>query len=72
MFAVFLALAGRASSQSSAPASQAAPNTPAAVGAYVAAHQRDILREYFELLAIPNLASDTANIRKNAEHIAGS
>lgn len=41
-----------------------------AVRLYVSAHQRDILREYIELLSIPNVASDTANIRKNAEHIA--
>ena len=29
-----------------------------------------ILREFTELLAIPNLAKDEANIRRNAEHIA--
>jgi acetylornithine deacetylase/succinyl-diaminopimelate desuccinylase-like protein len=37
---------------------------------YRAAHQAEILREYSELLAIPNLHSDTANIRRNAEHIS--
>ncbi len=41
-----------------------------AVRAYVAAHQREIVREYAQLLAIPNVASDTANIRRNAEFIA--
>ncbi|MGI9103439.1 MAG: M20/M25/M40 family metallo-hydrolase [Terriglobales bacterium] len=40
-----------------------------AVHAYVAAHERDILREYVELLAIPNVAADQPDIRRNAEHI---
>ena len=31
-----------------------------AVRLYVSAHQRDILREYIELLSIPNVASDAA------------
>ena len=30
-----------------------------------------ILRSYADLLAIPNRANDSANIRRNAEHIAG-
>ncbi len=33
-------------------------------------NEREILREFSELLAIPNLASDQANIRRNAELIA--
>jgi acetylornithine deacetylase/succinyl-diaminopimelate desuccinylase-like protein len=37
---------------------------------YVAGHQREIVRQFSELLAMPNIASDTANIRKNAEYIA--
>lgn len=41
-----------------------------AVRAWRQAHEREILREYLELLAIPNLASDAANIRRNAEHLA--
>ncbi len=40
------------------------------VRAYVDAHQREIVRQFSDLLAIPNVASDTANIRKNAEYIA--
>ena len=41
-----------------------------AVIAYVAAHQRDIVQQFAELLAIPNVASDSANMRRNAEYIA--
>ena len=32
-------------------------------------HEREILSEFSELLAIPNLASDTPNIRRNADAI---
>jgi acetylornithine deacetylase/succinyl-diaminopimelate desuccinylase-like protein len=35
------------------------------------AHEQEIIDGFVELLAIPNVASDTVNIRKNAEHIAG-
>ena len=35
------------------------------------AHEQQILDDFAQLLAIPNVASDTANIRRNAEHIAG-
>ncbi|HLJ47103.1 MAG TPA: M20/M25/M40 family metallo-hydrolase [Bryobacteraceae bacterium] len=34
------------------------------------AHERAILAEFTELLAIPNIASDTANIRRNAAAVA--
>ncbi len=37
------------------------------VDAYVAAHQPQILRELVELLSIPNVAADRANIKRNAE-----
>jgi acetylornithine deacetylase/succinyl-diaminopimelate desuccinylase-like protein len=40
------------------------------VHGYVASHQREIVRQFAELLAMPNLASETADIRKNAEYIA--
>jgi acetylornithine deacetylase/succinyl-diaminopimelate desuccinylase-like protein len=40
------------------------------VRAYRTQHQAQILRSYAQLLAIPNLAGDTPNIRRNAEHIA--
>ena len=36
---------------------------------WVAQHRGDILREYLELLAIPNVASNRADIRRNAAHI---
>jgi acetylornithine deacetylase/succinyl-diaminopimelate desuccinylase-like protein len=36
---------------------------------WVTAHRTDLLRQYLELLAIPNVASDRANIRRNAGHI---
>ena len=39
------------------------------VRSYVAAHDADMTRELAEFLAIPNLASDTANIRRNANHL---
>ncbi len=36
---------------------------------YRKAHEPEILREFRDLLAIPNLASDSVNIRRNAAHI---
>jgi len=39
------------------------------VSGYVDAHQREILAELFETLAIPNVAADRPNIRRNAEHL---
>ena len=38
----------------------------ATIDAYRAAHEAEILGEFRDLLAIPNLASDSANIRRNA------
>ncbi|RPH94293.1 MAG: M20/M25/M40 family metallo-hydrolase [Lysobacterales bacterium] len=35
------------------------------------AHEQQIVNEFAGLLRIPNVASDTANIRRNAGHIAG-
>src|SRR3954468_22967252 len=40
-----------------------------AVGRYRRAHEAEILQEFRDLLAIPNLASDSANIRRNADAI---
>ena len=40
------------------------------VRAYRVANDYTILRELADLLAIPNLASDTANIRANARHLS--
>src|SRR5262245_16069142 len=39
------------------------------VVAHVRANEAAILREYVDLLSIPNLASDGPNIRRNADHI---
>jgi acetylornithine deacetylase/succinyl-diaminopimelate desuccinylase-like protein len=39
------------------------------VASWVAAHQPAIVAELLELLAIPNVAADRANIRRNAEHL---
>lgn len=40
------------------------------VHAWVSSHQRQVVRQFADLLALPNNASDTDNIRKNAEYIA--
>ncbi len=39
------------------------------IAAYRHAHDTEILREFEDLLAIPNLASDSVSIRRNAAHI---
>src|SRR5437762_11742387 len=46
-----------------------AAQTRATVERYVAEHQQEILGEFVSLLSIPNVASDKANIRKNAEQL---
>lgn len=40
------------------------------VKAYRASHESQILREFIDLLSLPNLAGDSVNIRKNADFIA--
>ncbi len=42
---------------------------PANVEGWVAANKAQILREYVDLLSIPNAASDAPNIRRNAVHL---
>jgi acetylornithine deacetylase/succinyl-diaminopimelate desuccinylase-like protein len=42
---------------------------PRRLGADVAEHQKAIVDELLELLAIPNVAADKANIRRNAQHL---
>jgi acetylornithine deacetylase/succinyl-diaminopimelate desuccinylase-like protein len=37
--------------------------------AYISEHRVEILKEYFEFLRIPNVASDESNIRRNAEFL---
>ncbi len=39
------------------------------VAAWVADHQQAVVSELIELLAIPNVAADRPNIRRNAEHL---
>lgn len=48
----------------------AAARVRAAVRAYQQAHDVEIVRELADFLAIPNLASDSINIRRNASQIA--
>ncbi len=56
----------------------AAPRDPGAsevrtrVRAYRAAHEAAILEEFVDLLSVPNVASDTPNIEKNAERISAA
>jgi acetylornithine deacetylase/succinyl-diaminopimelate desuccinylase-like protein len=49
----------------------AQPDTRAAVRTWVAANQTAVVAELMELLKIPNVAADVANIRRNAEHLKG-
>lgn len=41
------------------------------VRAWIAANQQPVVGELLELLAIPNVAADRPNIRRNAEHLRG-
>jgi acetylornithine deacetylase/succinyl-diaminopimelate desuccinylase-like protein len=54
------------------PAQTAAPTNPAAKAArqWRQQHERAIMDEFVALLAIPNIATDHANIQRNAEAIA--
>ena len=49
-----------------------ASTAQAQVPVWVQQNRAAILREYVELLSIPNVASDTANIRRNADHLFAS
>src|SRR5437868_12249981 len=40
--------------------------TPATLRAYRQSHEAEIINEFADLLAIPNVASDAPNIRRNA------
>jgi acetylornithine deacetylase/succinyl-diaminopimelate desuccinylase-like protein len=55
-------------------AQKSTPSTPAQVAQEIREYRMDneerIVRELSEFLAIPNIASDTANIQKNATHLA--
>ncbi len=55
-----------------APAAAQSPNPGVVrqkVQSYVSAHDVDILRELNAFLALPNLATDSVNIRRNAERL---
>jgi hypothetical protein len=51
---------------SSPAGAQPTPTFRVQIDAYRRAHEPEILREFAALLAIPNLAGDSANIRRNA------
>ena len=51
---------------------QATPEWVPKVRAWVSANQHEILRDLTELLAIPNVAADRSNVRRNAEHLRRS
>ena len=61
-----LTLATHAGAQASTP-----EGLRTAVRAYRSAHDVEIVHELSDFLAIPNLASDKVNIRRNAEHLLG-
>jgi acetylornithine deacetylase/succinyl-diaminopimelate desuccinylase-like protein len=50
-------------------AAVAAAQDRAAVQQFVTAHQRQIVGEFTDLLAIPDVGTDRANIRRNAGHL---
>lgn len=52
-----------------APALAAPDDLRQKIVAFTDAHRREILDEFTALLSIPNVAADTANIRRNAEHL---
>jgi acetylornithine deacetylase/succinyl-diaminopimelate desuccinylase-like protein len=62
-FVIFLCVA--ASAQGPTP-----QTVRSAVRDYRQQHELEIVRNYFELLSLPNVASDTANIRANADFIS--
>ena len=45
----------------------AAQTPPEAAHEYTAAHQTELLQQFGELLSIPNVAADPANLRRNAD-----
>ena len=52
-----------------APAGQSPSPWVPQVRAWIAANQQPVVKELLDLLAIPNVASDRPNIRRNAEHL---
>lgn len=52
----------------SSPASAASPR--AAVRTWVATHQREVLRDFSQLLALPNVATTLPDVQANAAHLS--
>ncbi len=48
-----------------------AQNLQEKVRAHRLAHEQELMKEYLEFLALPNVSRDHANVRRNAEFIAG-
>jgi acetylornithine deacetylase/succinyl-diaminopimelate desuccinylase-like protein len=51
-------------------AAPVAGQSPSSVATWTAQHQREIIDEFISLLAIPNVARDEANMRRNAAKLA--
>jgi acetylornithine deacetylase/succinyl-diaminopimelate desuccinylase-like protein len=66
IFIVLLALCGLATAQSN---DRSPEQVRKQIREYRQAHEVEIVRDYARLLALPNVASDTANIRANAAFI---
>ncbi len=66
-FAPKLLLFGMVFAASFATAQQPQQNLASVIDAYVHEHQAEITKEFADFLALPNVASDTANIRRNAD-----
>ncbi|MGE0043663.1 MAG: M20/M25/M40 family metallo-hydrolase, partial [Vicinamibacterales bacterium] len=67
--AACLVAAGPASTLAQQPAAGAAVRE--SVERWVGRHQREVVKELADLLRIPNVAADRANIRRNAETLRG-
>ena len=65
-----LALVGLAATPGAGLAQSSDSAFRAAIAGYTRSHQAEILGEFRELLAIPNRASDSINIRRNAAAIS--
>ena len=50
---------------------QSRPDWVPKLRSWVTANQQQIITELVDLLSIPNVAADRANIRRNAEHLRG-
>lgn len=65
--AILCPVSGIATAQPSSPGTRART----AAREYRTRNEAAIVRDFAELLAIPNLATDSANIRRNADHLIG-